>query len=258
MIRLGDDNGEGIVRVALDRPEKLNALTVRGWSDLADAFEALAENSAVRAVLLESTSERAFCVGADISEFQSERATRDQALGYAQHVLRGVEAIAHCPHPVVAAIKGHCVGGGLEIAAACDVRIAREDARFSVPIRRLGLTVDYPELSGLMRLVGPSNALEMLFEGRLLDADEALTKGLVNRVLPADAFDAEVDATLVRIATGAPLVARWHKRMVRRLEDPKPLSDADRLAPFEVFDSEDYQIGTRAFLAKSDPEFVGR
>ncbi len=258
MIRTQRETDHGIVRVTLDRPEKLNALHVAGWTALGDAFDALTADETVRAIVLQSTSERAFCVGADIAEFETERASRDQALAYAKHVLRAVEAIAHCPHPVVAAIKGLCVGGGLELAAACDLRLTRDDGRFSVPIRRLGLTVDYPELNGLMRLVGPSNTLEMLFEGRMLNAAEALSKGLVNRILAADAFDAEVDATLTRIATGAPLVARWHKRMVKRLEDSKPLSDEERLAPFAVFDSEDYAIGTRAFLAKTDPEFVGR
>ncbi|MEM8551804.1 MAG: enoyl-CoA hydratase-related protein [Pseudomonadota bacterium] len=247
-----------VLRVSLDREAKLNALTVAMWHDLARAFKEADADEDLRLVVLEGAGDRAFCVGADIAEFETSRAGKAQAMSYAKTIFAGVEAIEHCRHPTIALIRGYCVGGGLEVAAACDMRIAREGSRFGVPVRKLGLPVDYPELAALRRLVGPANALEILFEGRVFDAQEALQKGLINRILPEAEFEQECSQIIERIVTGAPLVARWHKAMVRRLDDPAPLSAEERDAPFATFDTEDYRIGTRAFLDKSEPEFVGR
>ncbi|MEM6460873.1 MAG: enoyl-CoA hydratase-related protein [Pseudomonadota bacterium] len=257
MIKYVFDDRTGRADIILDRPEKLNALTVTMWRELASYFRDVSDNEAVRVVVL-SGSGRAFCVGADIAEFETTRAGKAQALNYAETIYSAVTAIEQCPHPVMAAIRGHCVGGGVEIAASCDIRIAAEESQFGVPIKRLGLTVDYPELMALCRLVGPSTTLEILFEGRIFDADEALAKGLINRIVKLDGFEAEIDATAKRIAEGAPLVARWHKRMIRKIEGELDISDNDRRAPFNVFDSEDYRIGTQAFINKTAPVFLGR
>ncbi|MEL6978310.1 MAG: enoyl-CoA hydratase-related protein [Pseudomonadota bacterium] len=257
MIEILRDERTGRADVLFDRPAKLNALTVEMWRALAQAYRALSAEDDLRVVVLSGRG-RAFCVGADIAEFETERAGREKALAYGETIHAAVSAIAECRHPTVAAIKGHCVGGGVEIAAYCDLRVAAEGSVFGVPIKKLGLPVDYPELAALRRLVGPANALELLLEGRLIDAETALAKGLVNRVVPLDAFEAEIDATAARIAEGAPLAARWHKRMLRALDGSPPLSEAERAAPFEVFDSKDYRIGTRAFIEKRDPSFVGR
>ncbi|HEX9463592.1 MAG TPA: enoyl-CoA hydratase-related protein [Alphaproteobacteria bacterium] len=247
-----------VATVTLARPEKLNALTAGMWAGLRTAFETVAADGAVRVVVLRGAGGRAFCVGADIGEFERTRAGKTQAVAYAEVVHGSVTAIQNCPHPTIAAIEGLCVGGGVELAAACDLRFASGSSRFGVPIKRLGLPVDYPELSGLMRLVGPSNALEILYEGRIFGADEALQKGLVNRVVADAAFAEDLAAAVGRIASGAPLVARWHKRMVKRLEEPRSVTREERFQPLELFDSEDYRIGTRAFLEKRDPVFVGR
>ena len=255
-IELGRDGNVATITIA--RPEKHNALTVEMWQGLQAAFETVAADGSVRAVVLRGAGGRAFCVGADIGEFEATRAGKTQAIAYAELVHDGVNAIQNCPHPTIAAIEGLCVGGGVEIAAACDLRFATVSSRFGVPIKRLGLTVDYPELAGLKRLVGPANALEILYEGRIFGANEALQKGLVNRVVADAAFGEELAATVERIASGAPLVARWHKRMVKRLEEPRQVTEAERREPLAVFDSEDYRIGTRAFLEKRDPVFEGR
>ena len=247
-----------VATIAMARPEKLNALTSEMWKGLRTAFETVAGDESVRVVVLRGVGGRAFCVGADIGEFEQTRAGKTQAVAYAEFVHGSVKAIQDCPHPTVAAIEGLCVGGGVELAAACDLRFASSSSRFGVPIKRLGLTVDYPELDGLKRLVGAANALEILYEGRVFGAEEALQKGLVNRVVADAAFDEELAAAVGRIASGAPLVARWHKRMVQRLEEPRSVTREERLQPLEVFDSEDYRIGTRAFLEKRDPVFLGR
>src|SRR6267154_1351791 len=215
------ERGEDVATVTIARPEKHNALTSEMWNGLRAAFETVAADGSVRVVVLRGAGGRAFCVGADIGEFEQTRADKTQAVAYAEFVHGSVRAIEGCPHPTIAAIEGLCVGGGVELAAACDLRFASNSSRFGVPIKRLGLTVDYPELDGLKRLVGASNALEILYEGRIFGAEEALRKGLVNRVFVDAAFAEELAATVGRIASGAPLVARWHKLMVKRLDEPR-------------------------------------
>src|SRR3977135_60547 len=177
------ERAENIVTIKIVRPEKHNALTIEMWKGLRAAFETVAADGSVLVVVLRGGCGRVFSVGADMGEFEQTRAGKPQAIAFAEVVHDCVRAIQDCPNPTIAAIEGLCVGGGVEIAAACDLRFASSSSRFGVPIQRLGLTVDYPELDGLKRLVGPSNALEILYEGRIFGADEALQKGLVNRLI---------------------------------------------------------------------------
>jgi enoyl-CoA hydratase/carnithine racemase len=158
----------------------------------------------------------------------------------------------------VALIHGLCVGGGLEAAVMCDLRICGESSRFGVPINRIGVIMAYPELDALIDLVGRATALEILLEGRVFGAAEAKDKGLVTYVVP----DAEVDETAAitaqRIADGAPLSNRWHKKFARRLRDPRKLTRREYLEGFANCDTEDYQEGFRAFLEKRKPVFKGK
>ena len=172
--------------------------------------------------------------------------------------MRTADALANCRHPLIAQIHGLCVGGGLEIAALCDLRICGESSRFGAPIKNLGLVMAYAEMAPLVRLVGPSVALEILLEGRIFDAAEAKDKGLVTRVVPDDQVAAEARASAERIADGAPLVARWHKKFARRLMSGNPLTAAELDECFDCFDTEDFRIGYAAFLAKQKPKFVGK
>jgi enoyl-CoA hydratase/carnithine racemase len=155
-------------------------------------------------------------------------------------------------------IHGVCVGGGLEVASQCDLRICGASSRFGIPINKLGLVVGYGEMAALIDLVGRAGALEILLEGRVFDAAEAKQKGLVNRVVADDKVEEEAMAAARRIAAGAPLVARWHKKFARRLADPRPLTEAERDEGYACFDTEDYRIGFTAFLAKQKPEFKGK
>lgn len=247
-----------VATVVLNRPDKLNALTRPMWRMLGDAFEALSADGSVRCVVVRGAGERAFSPGNDISEFATQRSNKAQAIDYGRDMHRTANAIAACPHPVVARIHGICVGGGLEIAALADLRICGASSRFGAPIKNLGLVMAYAEMAPLVRLLGESVALEVLLEGRIFDAAEAKDKGLVTRVVPDDRVGAEVDETVRRIAEGAPLVARWHKKFARRLADPRPLSDAELDECFDCFDTEDFRTGYAAFLAKAKPAFRGR
>ena len=247
-----------IATVVLNRPEKLNALTKPMWQRLGEIIDELSADDALRCLVLRGAGEKAFAPGNDISEFENERANVEQARAYGAIMRRTLAAFEHCRHPMVAMIKGICVGGGLEIAANCDLRICGQSSRFGVPINRLGLVMAHAELRGLVNLVGRATALEILLEGRIFDAEEARAKGLITRIVPDDKVEEEAYATAQRIADGAPLVARWHKKFAERLADPAPLTDAEVDEGFACFGTEDFQIGYRAFLNKSKPDFKGR
>lgn len=248
-----------IATVTLSNPGKLNALTRDMWRGVGEAMRELSADEGLRCVVLRGAGDQAFAAGADISEFGRERADSAQAQAYGALVHEAMQAVAECRHPTLALIRGACIGGGLEIASQCDLRICGESSRFGVPIKNLGLTMSWGELEGLLALAGRAGALELLLEGRVLDAEAALRGGLVNRVVPDAGVEQEAYATARRIAEGAPLVARWHKRLVRRLAShAPPLAEAEKNECYACFDTEDYRIGVEAFLAKRKPEFKGR
>lgn len=247
-----------VARVLLNRPEVLNALDLPAWEMLGEAFRELDADADLRCILVQGAGERAFGAGSDIAEFDNVRADREQAREYGRRLHASLESVASCRHPVVAVIRGACVGGGLEIACCCDIRLAAESARFGIPINRLGLTMAYEELRQLLTVASRTVALEILLEGNVFGAERARQLGLVNRVVPDDRLDAEASATAERICAGAPLVNRWHKKFIRRLHDPAPLSPEERDEPYAAFDTEDYRIGKRAFADKTKPEFEGR
>jgi len=247
-----------IVRVTINRAEKHNCLNTAMWRELKTLFQGFDADESLRCIVLGGAGGKAFCVGADIAEFPTVRANAGQAREYAKLAHGAMEAMAGCRHPVVAAIQGLCVGGGLELASACDLRFCTESSRFGVPVKRLGLVVAYPELLPLARLVGPANAKEILLEGKVFGTERAREMGLVNRVLPEAGFDAAIQEIASAIAEGAPLVARWHKKFVDRLGDPAPLTAEELDQSFHCFDTEDFRIGTEAFNAKTQPVFKGR
>jgi enoyl-CoA hydratase len=211
----------------------------------------------LRCVVLRGAGDKAFAAGADIAEFATERADARQAKAYGALIHETMRAVARCRHPVIAMIRGACVGGGLEIAAMCDMRICGEASRFGVPIKNLGLTMGYGELQGVLALVGRAVALEILLEGRVFGATEALAKRLVNRVVPDAEVERETYALAARIAAGAPLVARWHKQFIDRLTLVPEVSADEWDEGFRCFDTADYRIGVAAFLNKVKPRFKG-
>jgi enoyl-CoA hydratase len=247
-----------IATVVLNHPEKLNALNKTMWARLGAVMRELSADDALRCVVLRGAGEKAFAAGADIAEFARERANAQQAHAYGDLIHETMQSVARCRHPTVAMIHGACVGGGLEIAAMCDMRVCGESSRFGIPINRLGLTMAYGELQGLLALVGRAVTLEILLEGRVFDAQEALAKRLVNRVVPDAKVEAEAYALARRIADGAPLVARWHKQFIERLSVTAQLGEAEWNEGFACFDTEDYRIGVEAFLKKEKPRFRGR
>jgi enoyl-CoA hydratase len=247
-----------IATVVLNRPERMNALDKAMWMQLGATMRELDADDAVRCIVLRGAGGKAFAAGADISEFANERANAAQAQRYGEDVAGTMRALAQCRYPTLALIEGACVGGGLLIASQCDLRICNESARFGVPVKHLGLTEAYDELQGMMRVLGRAASLEILLEGRIWGAREAYEKGLVSRVVPDPALAEEGYASARRIADGAPLVARWHKKFIQRLADPRPLSAEEAAESYACFDTADFREGVAAFLAKRPPRFAGR
>jgi len=249
-----------IATVTLSNPDKLNALTVSMWQELKRVMDALSAEDALRCVVLRGAGSEAFAAGADIAEFATARDNAGRGKVYHRQTVHGaLKAVGQCRHPTVAMIHGPCVGGGLEIACMCDLRIAGRSGRFGVPISRLGFAIAYDELAAVLPLTGRAVALEILVEGRVWEAQEALDKGLLTRVVDDARLEEEAYAAARRIAEGAPLVNRWHKRFVRRLAPrPAPLTDAEIEENFAYFATEDYRIGMDAFAKKGKPRFKGR
>lgn len=246
-----------IATVTLNRPDRLNALDAATWALVAETMAQLSADESLRCIVIRGAGGN-FAAGADIQSFERERADTRQALAYATHMKGALAAVAAGTHPTVALIQGVCVGGGLELASVCDIRVCGEGSRFGVPIKKLGLTMSYAELIPFVDLVGPAAAKEILLEGEVFGAGRAKDFGLVNRVVPDAEVEKEAYASARRIAEGAPLVARWHRKFIRRVLDGRPLTQAEVDEGYAATDTEDYKIGVRAFLDKKPAKFIGR
>lgn len=257
--RILADVREGIGWITFNQPERRNAMSLDMWQGLGVAAEAFERDAAVRVVVMKGAGGQAFVSGADISEFEQHRADAAQKKTYDAVAARGHAGLAALTKPLIAMVQGWCVGGGLAIALAADVRFAGASSRFAVPAAKLGLGYDYRGLATLARLVGPSAAKDILFSARFLDADEALRLGLLNFVADDGQLEERVCAYAARVAANAPLTVRAAKRAVQVYEQYSDTAAADEVAALvlQCFDSDDYREGRRAFLAKRLPIFHG-
>ncbi|MEK9671365.1 MAG: enoyl-CoA hydratase-related protein [Rhodospirillaceae bacterium] len=255
-IVLLEHNGP-VATVVLNNPKKRNALTFAAWERLLEVVKELEADDGLRCVLVTGAGDH-FAAGADISEFPEKRMSAAQAEVYGAVVAEAMDRLANLKHPTIAVIRGACTGGGLEIACCCDMRIAARSAKVGIPINRLGHSFAHAEMAAALSAIPAPVVLELLLEGRVLDADEAYAKGMLTRVVPDDGLEDDVEATAWRIAQGAPLAARGSKKTLRRLMDASPLTEAELKSGYALCDSEDYREGVRAFLAKEKPKFQGR
>jgi enoyl-CoA hydratase/carnithine racemase len=246
--------------IVFDNPQRHNAMSLDMWAAVAPLVERFAADEAVHAIVLRGAGERAFVSGADISEFEAVRASREATLAYDAVGEQASAALAHCPKPTVAMIHGYCMGGGVGIAVSCDLRLAAEGSRFGVPAAKLGVGYQYPGVRKLMDLVGPAFSKEIFYTGRQFSAEEALAMKLVNRVLPAGQLEGAVRELVAALAANAPLTLRAVKASVDELrKDPagRDLARAEALVA-ACSASEDYAEGRRAFMEKRAPVFRGR
>lgn len=244
--------------LTLSNPGKLNAVSVAMWQQLRAAFDGLAEREPqLRAVIVRGEG-GTFVSGGDIEEFPAFRFDEARLRHFHEDIVApALAAMYQCDVPLVAQIERACVGGGLEIACQCDLRIAGEGSRFGAPIARLGFPMAPDELAGVVRVVGWATAAEVLLEARLLDAASAWQRGLVQRVVPDDQVAAEAEATAARIATGAPLAARLNKRTLRLIAPQVSFTEAQRSALAAYASGPDHREGISAFIEKRKPTFTG-
>jgi enoyl-CoA hydratase/carnithine racemase len=245
--------------IVFDQPERRNAVSVEMWEQLPGAVAALAAEAEVRVVVLRGEGD-AFVAGADISQFAAQRTEAEAVARYGRMVGAGIGALGQLEKPLLAAIRGPCVGGGVLVALAADLRFAADDAAFRIPAARLGIGYEPAGVQALANAVGWSHALDLLLSARRIDAGEALRIGLVNDVRPAASLDGFVRECAGRIAENAPLTLRALKIAARELRKPEGLRDHDAMqaAYAACFASEDYREGVAAFLQGRRPLFRGR
>ncbi len=247
-----------IAIVTFARPEVRNAFDLAMWQALRATMEALSADQTLRCVVLRGQGPEAFCAGADISAFAVERGTRALEDRYAEVVHSAMQSIRLCLHPVVAMLRGICMGGGAGIATMCDFRVGGEGIRFGITARNLGIWYPYAEIDPIIQMVGTGVAAEILIEGRIFNGREAYEKGLLSRVVPDEAVAAEAMALAARIAAGSPLSARFHKAALLALRAPLPITPEQDAAVNGFVETEDFQAAYRAFLAKRKPVWRGR
>ena len=247
-----------IATVSITRPEAMNAFDMGMWIGLAETMEALSAMEALRCVILRGSTPAAFSAGADIKAFETERGSPESEALYARAFNRGMQSIRLCQHPVIAAIEGVCMGGGAGIATMCDFRVGGESIRFGVTARKLSLWYSYAEMDPVIQLVGTGVASEIFIEGRIFNGREAYEKGILSRVVADAVVQEEALALARRLAEGAPLSARFHKRAIRILRGQLPLTQAEEDAVSDFALTEDFRNAVQAFKAKQKPVWKAR
>ena len=247
-----------IAWITLDNPGRLNALTAAMWGAIPRHVSEAERDDAVRVIVLRGTGSKAFSAGADISEFETAR-TGEASAQYDDLNHRAFEALSSCTKPIIAMIHGFCMGGGMAVAACCDLRLADESAQFAIPAAKLGLGYSPRWVRPLLALTKPASVKELLFTGRRFSSAEAISMGLVNRVYPAESLEAETRRLAATIAENAPLTVSAAKLAIDELTRRPEGADTARLdaAVEACFNSADYAEGRRAFLEKRKPEFKG-
>ncbi len=249
-----------IAWITVNRPAAHNALNRAVWRGLAEALNGLGEDDSTRVIAIRGAGERAFISGADISEFDDVRGDADAARAYDELSEAAWRALEQVRKPVIAMVNGLCYGGGVSIAASCDLRFAAASARFAIPALRLGLSYPLAAVERLVRVTSAASAADLLLTGRAVDAEEALRIGLVHRVVADADLESAVRETAAQMASGAPLTLEAHKLAIREALEARSERDREALeaALRRCFDSEDYREGVRAFLEKRPARFRGR
>lgn len=245
-----------IARVVIDRPGKRNAMSLAMWQALPSLFGAAAHLPEVRVIVLQGARPEAFSAGADIAELVAHSATAELAGQFMNTIEAATLAMTGCPKPIVAAIAGECMGGGVELAMACDMRLASRASRFAIPPARLGALYGFSSTRRLVQLVGPGRAKDLLFSARVLEAQEAWDIGLVDQLHAAADFEAAVTAYATGLCQRARSSLSGAKTMVAAALSALPAEDAAlRRLRLDNFLGEDLREGARAFLDKRQPSF---
>jgi enoyl-CoA hydratase len=251
---------DGVGVITFNNPEKRNAMSLDMWEGLGHALVELRDDPAVRVVILVGAGDKAFVSGADISQFEKNRHNAEASEEYSKKSAAQRALLANYPKPMIACIRGFCLGGGMQVAMAADIRIAAEHSQFGIPAAKLGIAYGYDGLRNLVSLVGPSWARLLMYTGMRIDSAEAVRIGLIDRVVPdTELWDATMEIART-ISNNAPLAIHAAKVTIAQvLKDPDDRDmDAIKQAGIDCMDSEDFREGRRAFMEKRKPEFRGR
>lgn len=248
----------GIGWLIFNNPERRNAMSLEMWQATATILDDYARDPAIRVVVMRGSGDKAFVSGADISQFESRRANAEAAAQYASISKAGAKAMETLEKPLIAMIRGFCIGGGLAIAMRADIRIASEDSQFGIPAAKLGIAYAADSVRALVSLVGPAQAKTILFTGRFIDAPKALNLGLINEMVAVDALEATVRDLAATISVNAPLSIKASKQTIDGLVSGTLDAALSARLTDECFNSADYAEGRRAFMEKRKPVFAGR
>jgi enoyl-CoA hydratase len=248
------------LHIRFNNPARHNALSVDMWAAVPPLLQRARADEQVRLVVFSGAGEKAFVSGADISQFEDMRAAREAVAHYERMAEETLTGIYDFPKPTLACIRGYCIGGGVNVAISCDIRIATTDSVFSIPAARLGLGYRYSAMKNLVDLIGPGAAKDLFFTARRIDAAEAKALGLVSRVCAPEALEGLLSEYVLAIAENAPLTVMAGKAMTREIL--KASSDVDMALCSSLirgcFESADYAEGRTAFMQKRKPVFTGR
>jgi enoyl-CoA hydratase len=251
---------DGVGVITFNNPEKRNAMSLDMWEGFGHALVELRDNAEVRVVILFGAGDKAFVSGADISQFEKTRHNAEASEEYSRKSAAQRALLANYPKPIIACIRGFCLGGGMQVAMAADIRIAAHDSQFGIPAAKLGIAYGYDGLKHLVSLVGPSWARLIMYTGMRIDSAEALRIGLVDRVVPDHELWGATMEIARTISGNAPLAIQAAKITIAQvLKDPEQRDmDAIKAIGTACMDSEDFREGRRAFMEKRKPQFKGR
>jgi enoyl-CoA hydratase/carnithine racemase len=241
-----------------NNPERRNAVSLDMWQAIPKVLDDFAADGAIRVVVLAGAGDKAFVSGADISQFEKLRSTAETVAHYDEIGEKAQTRLKNFDKPVIAMIRGYCIGGGLNIANLCDLRIAADDARFGIPAAKMGLGYRASSMKNLVDIVGKAAALEIMITARQFSAEEAKQMGLVHKVVPVAELEKTTREYCDMIAANAPLTMRSAKRIIREVAANDYDAAACSAWVKECFDSEDYREGRSAFMEKRKPVFKGR
>jgi len=249
-----------VTTLEINNPTRRNAMNFSMWSELGKALTTLTDDNGTRVLVITGAGDKAFCAGNDISEFEHWRTDPERSAEYSSVSHAATTALREFPKPVISAIKGFCIGGGLELALLGDIRLCAQDSRFAVTPARLGLGYDLNDTDLLVRRIGAASAREMLFTAAMYDADQAIRLGVVSQSYESDQFDQAVNDLASQISQNAPLTIRASKAIVAEAEKPEQQRDTELCAALvrACYESDDFVEGRTAFAAKRKPEFTGR
>jgi enoyl-CoA hydratase/carnithine racemase len=251
---------DGVGVITFNNPEKRNAMSLDMWQGLGLALVELRDDPEVRVVILVGAGDKAFVSGADISQFEKTRYNAAASEEYAKRSAAERALLADYPKPIIACIRGFCLGGGMQVAMLADIRIAAENSQFGIPAAKLGIAYGFDGLRNLVSLVGQSWARLLMYTGMRIDSAEAVRIGLVDRVVPdAELWDATLDIART-ISGNAPLAIQAAKITIAQVlkDSDKRDMDAIKAIGLACMDSEDFREGRRAFMEKRKPQFKGR